>query len=191
MKFTKIKLAFASAVAVFVSLAVFATGPTPINSPQSGVITFTNGNALIITNQFPVGFTYPPVMQFYLVSGVSNCIPITNNFVTTTNFAISPTTTVATGTNCAIAWNAFIGYPRVQIGTNLTLAGVSTNISFPVAYAQIPIVNVEGSSTNASSQVAVTAVTTTNFTVNCDTSISFIWGSFGMAFTPGPTTVTY
>lgn len=165
----------------------FATGPIPINSPQTGTLNFvTNGaSPLVITNQFVVGYTYPPVMQFFLISGVTNALPLTNTIVTTTNFAVS----LATPTNCTIAWSAFAGYPRFQFGTNITLAAVSTNIAFPTPYAQVPTVEIQELTTNAT--MSVTAVTTTNFTVLANTAAAFLWDSIGIAYTPGTATLTY
>jgi hypothetical protein len=187
MNFTKILSAVAIGLSVLLVNDCMATGPIPINTPQSGVLTFnTNGaTPLIITNSFVPAFTYPPVMTFFLVSGVTNALPFTNNFVTTTNFSLQ----LATPTNCAVAWTAFAGYPRVQTGTNLTLANAATNIAFAWPYAQIPTLNIEPTATNV--PIAVTAVTLTNFTVSAGAAEGFIWGALGIAATPGTANVTY
>ena len=165
----------------------FATGPIPINTIQSGTLSFVTNAAspLIITNQFTSPFTYPPVVQLFLLTGFTNALPLTNTFVTTTNFA----TELATPTNCTVAWTATPVYTLMQWGTNSSLAaGVSTNISFPQPFTYAPVVQTQTSSTNS---FFVTAVTTTNFSVTCVIFTNFNWEALGFATTPGVTTITH
>lgn len=164
----------------------FATGNLGVNPYQSGVISVvTNGaSTLFYTNQFPLPYQSVPVVILYN-TGNTAATPLTNS-VTTTNFIVE----VATPTNTTIAWQAYIGTPRFQAGTNSTLATVSTNIPFPYPYAQTPVVQCQQYSTNSAAEIAVTGITLTNFTVLCNLTEGFSWGAFGIAPAPSQSAST-
>jgi hypothetical protein len=155
----------------------FATGAEGVNPQQNGIVT-GNTTSQTITNSFPFPYTVPPVMQFFPT--LTNATPLTNVFVTTTNFAIS---FPAAGTNTPIGWMASIGATRMEYGTNAFLVAVgSTNITFPFPYSQQPSVVCSGS-TNA----YVTATTLTNFTLQAFTNETIYWQSIGTTLNPGGT----
>ena len=160
----------------------FATGDYPVNSPQSGVQAYT-GALQTNTITFSPQFTTVPIVQVF--GSVTNASPITTT-VTVSNVVI-----VVSSTNLSVAWNAYIGYPRLQYGSVANVGGTSTNITFPVPYAFPPTVNVEGSATNVFAIAAVTAITTTNFTILSGTTQTNSWSSIGTAYQPGASTVTY
>ena len=174
------------AAGLLLAVQCFATGSVPLNTPQAGVLNFTTNGAspLVITNSFAPGFSYPPVMQFFLTSGPTNALPLTNTIITATNFAVS----LATPTNCTVAWNAFLGYPRIQVGTNAITAGTPITNTFTVAYAYPPTLNIEGSTTNG---IGITGITTTGFILTSAQTQAVGWSAFGISATPGPSTVTY
>lgn len=164
----------------------FATGDVGNDLPQSGVLNFTAVTTIQITNTFSTPYSTIPVVQLTLVT--TNASPVTNLFVTTTNFAVGVNTT-----NSTVAWAAFKGFPRVQTGTNAvqTLGKITNSFATPFFYQ--PIVQVTGSTTNAVSGVInVTQVTTTNFVVQFgDTNNILYWGALGICTQPGTSTVTY
>lgn len=162
--------------------SVFATGAFQADSPQSGVSAFT-GTTQTNTVTFSPAFSTTPVVQVF--GSATNASPITTT-VTSSNLVI-----VVSSTNLSVAWNAYIGYPRVEVGSVITVAATATNVTFPTPYAFPPIVNVEGASTNANGIVAVTAITTTNFTMISNVAQTNQWGSIGTAYQPGKQIVTY
>ena len=157
------------------AISALATGNEGVNPPQSGVLTVANGvNA--ITNTFAFPFTVAPCLVVY--SSLTNGTPVTNNFVTTTNFAIS---FPAGGTNSAFAWQAFVGATRQQSGTFADNAVLVTN-TFTYPYYSTPIVVVSGTATN--NPVAVTSVSTTSFVTSCGASNTVSWIAVGTVQNP-------
>ena len=167
----------------------FGTGAISVNTPQTGSLSFTtNGSAFTSsTNLFSPGFTYPPAMSFFLVSGPTNALPMTST-VTATNFILS----INTSTNATVFWSAIPASALIQAGSQ-PFSTSTTNVTFPTAYAYAPTViltgNVLGSATNA--YPVVTAVTTTNFTLSAGIAQTIYWQSFGEAATAGTQTVTH
>jgi hypothetical protein len=161
--------------AVGVAASALATGNLGVNPPQSGVLTVTNA-ASVITNQFAEAYTVAPCLVVY--SSLTNGTPVTNNFVTTTNFAISFPTG---GTNSAFAWQAFVGATCQQSGTFVDNGVLVTN-TFTYPYYSTPVLLVSGTATN--NPVAVTSVTTTNFITLCGTSNTVSWISVGTVLNP-------
>jgi hypothetical protein len=166
----------------------FATGPLPINSYQSGFINFTNGGSATNVYTFPVGFTYPPAVSLFLVSANTNALPFTNT-VTTTNFTTIINTTVNGATNATIAWTATPCSVFEQWSTTVNTAGVATNVAFPVPYVYPPMVNAQPNSTNGF--VAITAITTTNFTLLSNIAMTNYWNAIGEVVTPGTQPATH
>lgn len=173
------KFLFTIAATVALAFNCLATGPLPLNSLQSGVVSFsTNSPAYMsVTNTFEPGFTYLPAMSFYLVAGPTNALPFTNT-VTTTNFVL----TIATSTNCSVAWVANPPYFVMESGSVVASAVLNTNITFPVAYAAPPTVILTGSVlvTNP----VVTSVTTTTANISVCASNTVYWLSFGPQASP-------
>jgi len=165
-----------------VVLNTFATGAYQLDSPQSGVFIFTGTNQSQ-TITFNPGFSRTPVIQVFGSS--TNASPITNS-VTATNLTIS-----VASTNLSVAWNAFIGYPRLQKGTIVSGGGTNVTVSFSPAYAYAPVVSIDGSSTNSSSITGISSVTTTNFTILSGATTTNYWQAIGEAYAPGLQTVTY
>jgi len=97
---------------VILAVNVFATGNEGVNPPQSGVLTGTT-TASSITNTFAFPFQTAPVLTVYPT--LTNGTPVTNVFVTTTNFAIS---FPASGTNTPFAWSAAVGATKIQYGSS-------------------------------------------------------------------------
>lgn len=187
MTLTKFILTAAIGLSVLLVDDCMATGPIPLDTAQSGVLSFnTNGaSPLIITNTFSPGFTYPPAMTFFLVSGVTNALPLTNTFITTTNFTVE----LATPTNCSVAWTAFAGYPRLQFGTNTVAASslVTNTYSFP--YEQLPTVQITGPGTNTAP--GIVSQTVSGFVFQAGVAGNYNWQAIGLALTPGKFGVTY
>ena len=173
---------------MLVGVDAMATGPIPINSTQSGTLSFTTNGAspLIITNAFSPGFSYPPVMSFYLTGGsVTNAGPLTNTILTTTNFAVE----LATPTNATVYWTAVAASPRIETGSQYVLSTTPTNISFAPAYGAAPFVVTEPgylglAATNTS--IGITNITSTQFQATVSVSQLVTWMSFGSAAVPGP-----
>lgn len=165
---------------VALTVECFATGAIGVNPSQNGIISIvTNGAAtLLYTNTFPYPFQSVPVVALFNL-GNTNALPFTN-VVTSTNFILQ----LNTPTNTTVAWQAFIGTPRIQSGTNATIGTITTNIPFAGPYAYNPIVVCQSFSTNAEAAIAVTAVTITNFTVRCNLTEMFNWISFGISPIP-------
>lgn len=161
-------------------VSCFATGNIGVNPQQNGVISIvTNGAAsLFYTNTFPYAYQSVPVVALFNL-GNTNALPFTN-VVSTTNFILE----LNTPTNSTVAWQSYIGTPRIQSGTNVTMGTLTTNIPFPGPYAYNPTVFCQAFSTNAEAAIAVTAVTTTNFTVRCNLTEMFNWFSFGISPIP-------
>ena len=168
------------AAALTLAVQCFATGPVPVNTPQSGFANFTtNGSAFILyTNTFEPAFTYTPAMTLFLSSGATNALPFTNT-VTTTNFILS----INTPTNCTVQWVATPIVPRIEYGTVTNVANAQTSVTFPTPYAQIPVVFVSTQQTN-STGVAVTSISLTNFTFVSGVTTNNNWISFGPAAYP-------
>ena len=156
--------------------SVYATGAAGVNPPQSGVISFTNAGVVSNITTFPYPYQSVPVMKFF--SDTTNATPLTNSAVTTTNFTLY----IATSTNANIAWSSYVGTPRIQAGTSLNTATLATNVSFPAPYAFPPVVVVTSMQTN--SAACVVAVTTTNFTFQCNQASTNQWISFGISAIP-------
>jgi len=174
---------FLSIVGVLaVALNTFATGAYQIDSPQSGVVIFTGTNQSQ-TITFAPGYSRIPVMQVFGSS--TNASPITNS-VTSTNFTLS-----VASTNLSVAWNSFIGYPRLQKGTFVAGGGTNFTVTFATPYAYAPVVSVDGSSTNSSAITGLSSVTTTNFTVLAGATTTNQWQAIGEAYAPGLQNVTY
>ncbi len=176
---------------IFLSLALVcavvmarATGTLPINSPQSGSISFSGTNQIAVT-AFAPGFSYPPVVS--LLGSVTNIYPFTN-VVTTTNFTLSiATNQISSGAGGTVYWTASSGFARIQAGTNSVLAATPTNVSFAVPYLATPSVAISDSVTNAT----VTSITTTGFTLTVNANEAVNWSAIGITATPGALTVTY
>jgi hypothetical protein len=168
-----LSILFGAALAV----NAFATGSEGFNPPQSGTINPATG-IFNVTNTFAFPFQTTPLLVVY--SAATNGTPITNNFVTTTNFSISYP--VNGSTNASFSWQAYVGGTRMESGTQTVLANVATNITFPFAYAVPPVVVISGGVTNLPS--AVVAVTTTNFTLNSNATSTNQWISVGTVYNP-------
>lgn len=171
---------------VAVTGSVFATGLLPSNSAQSGFVNFTNGGSQSATVTFTPAFTYPPAMTVFLMTTPTNALPLTN-VVTSTNFTLS----VAASTNATIAWTAQPAACLMQWGNATNVAATATNISFPTPYLYPPNVVLTPSSTNATAVSAVTAVTTTNFTLLSNAAQTNQWTAVGEAVTAGTQIVTH
>lgn len=177
------KLIFLSALVLAVQS--FATGVVGNDQPQSGSIAFTNAQTVPggrFTNSFAFQYTQRPVL---VLSGSAG--PYVINSVTTTNFDVTTTST----NNTSVNWTAYLGYARIATGAPVCSANLATNITLPFTYAYPPIITVSASATNANSTVAITAVTTTNFTMLCNASQTNYWSAIGEAYSPGNQTVTY
>jgi hypothetical protein len=151
---------------------VFATGNEGVNPPQSGVL--NSGNVQGVTNTFAFPFQTVPVLVVYPQN--TNASPFTNT-ITTTNFY-----TLFGQTNDSISWQAYVGGTKEAFGTNL-VSTATTNVTFPFAYANPPVVVCSGSLTN----VFVSAVTTTNFTetvLGGASSTGVNWISVGTVYSP-------
>ena len=174
------------AAGLLIAVHGFATGVAPINTAQNGFLYFTTNSPAYtaITNAFAPGFSALPVMSFYLISGPTNATPLTNVFVTTTNFAVQ----IATSTNATVAWTAIQGSPRMQFGTNAITGGASVTNVFSAPYAYLPTVNVEGSTTNG---IGITSVSATGFIITSAVTQSVYWNAIGVCATPGTANITY
>lgn len=161
--------------------SVYATGAVGINPPQSGVLNVTNTGIVSNTVTFPYPYQSVPVMRFF--SDTTNLTPIinaaTNSTVTSSNFTLNAISSV---TNGSVAWQSFIGTPRIQAGVSLNTATLATNVSFPAPYAFPPVVVITSMQTN--SAACVIAVTTTNFTFQCNQASTNQWISFGISPLP-------
>ena len=164
--------------ALSLASSVYATGAVGVNQPQSGVLNFTNGGVVSNITTFPYPYQSVPVVKFF--SDTTNATPLTNSAVTTTNFTLY----IATSTNASIAWTSYTGTPRIQYGVTPCTANVATNVSFPAPYAQVPVVTVSGANTNINGGVAVIAVTTTNFTIQCNVANTNQWTAIGISALP-------
>ena len=159
---------------------VFATGNLGVNTPQSGVLLSTN---LVtgITNTFAQPFQSTPLL--YVFASATNGTPVTNAFVTTTNFGI--TFPVNGSTNNSFAWSAFVGGTKLQSGANTNTAAASTTITFPTTYALPPVVVVTPQGgTNAANVAAVTSITSSNFVLLANASQTNYWMSVGTVAYP-------
>lgn len=164
---------------LILAVSLFATGNEGVNPPQNGVITVAN-SVPNVTNTFAFPFQTTPLLVVYC--NAANGSPITNNFVTTTNFAIS---FPALGTNDAYAWQAFVGGTRMQSGT--FSAGAGTNILFNYPYASTPSVVVSGSLLPAATNnmIVVYSASATNFSINTgNTNQTVYWISVGTVYNP-------
>lgn len=162
---------------------VKATGNVGVDPVQTGSLTFNVSTGFYITNQFPFAYTTPPVIQ--LSAGTTNAVPITNIFVTTTNFAVSSN---ATNPAAQINWVSFVGYPRVQTGTNAIQASLLLTNTFSPAFAFLPIVQITGSITNSfiNGIPCVSSVTQSNFVIQFgNTNQVIYWGALGVSASPG------
>lgn len=164
---------------LMIAVAVFATGNEGVNPPQSGVIIPTSATPNI-TNTFAYPFQSVPLVIIY--SSLTNGTPITNNFVTTTNFGFSFPTP---GTNSSFAWQAFVGGTKMDFGANTNIAAASTTIPFHFTYASPPVVVVTAQGgTNAVNAVTVTSVTITNFVLLANASQTNYWQAIGTVYNP-------
>lgn len=184
---------------VAVVLSARATGTLPLNSPQSGVLSFTNGGATSITNSFLPGFSYAPAFSAFLTSANTNALPITTT-ITSSNYIV----TINTSTNATVVWAAQmpvlvnqVGYMRLQQGSfaGATSGATTYTNTFSTPYLSTPIVNIStsllGAATN--SAPAITSVSTTAFIVSygATTNQTVYWNALGPCATAGPSTVTY
>ncbi len=176
---------------VGLALESFGTGAFPNNLTQTGTTTYSVSTGLILTNTFAETFTVIPLVQVFPTS--TNGAPFVVSAVTVSNFIL--TATANTPTNCSAFWQASLGYPRIQSGTNVLTGATPLLITFPTPYAAgyAPTVTVSGSTTNLNSIIGVNPVnvTYTNFTVLGNNTGVVTWQSFGICPTPGATTVTY
>ena len=127
-----------------------------------------------------------PVVQLNAIT--TNSQPITNVFVTTTNFAVS-----ANATNSQVAWNAFAGYQRLQYGTNAIQGALLVTNTFNPAYVYNPVVTISGSVTNglAGGLACVSSVSPTQFVIQFgNTNQVVYWTAIGTASAPGNNVVT-
>ena len=162
---------------VVLAVNAFATGNEGVNPPQSGLIANAVTNQ-ITTNSFAFPFQVAPVLTIYPIA--TNGTPVTNVFVTTTNFAIS---FPPSGTNAAFGWSAVVGGTKMEYGTQSFIVGTgSTNITFPAAYAVAPVVVVTSGLTNA--PTAITSITTSNFTISSYQTQTNQWMSIGIVASP-------
>jgi hypothetical protein len=173
------------AVSLALAFNVLATGVIQNNGPQSGTLTFNAATGLVVTNLFPVPYITPPVVT--LSSTSTNNTPATISAVTLTNFVLTVTSNATT--NNSFNWFSYAGYPRVQTGTNAITAGTFVTNTFAVPYFYPPTINLDGTATNAG--VAVITTTATNFIESAAITQTVQWGAFGIAYQPGPNTVTY
>ena len=176
------------AVGLVLGVNAFASGVTPINASQSGILYFTNSGPTSITNQLNPGFTYPPAMQAFFLSGATNALPITVT-ATTTNYIV----TVNAATNAVIAWSANPAAALAQFGQIITVAGVPYTNTFGTAYAYAPTVVASPAITNAAASVAVYNVSTTSFVLLSNTAQTNQWISIGETYSgnAGTQTVTH
>lgn len=179
------KTLFKWLVGLVVALALaggsaFATGAVGLNPVQTGNLTFTVGTGVYITNQFSFPYTTVPILQTSLIT--TNAFPVTNVFVTTTNFAVSANTT-----NSQISWVAFVGYPRVQTGTNAIQGALLVTNTFVTPFAFNPVVQLTGSITNGlQGVICVSSVSPTNFVVTFgNTNQAIYWTATGVSAVPG------
>jgi hypothetical protein len=160
-----------------------ATGSVGADPVQTGTLTFNVSTGFYQTNSFPFSYTTPPIVQFYALT--TNAVPITNIFVTTTNFAVSVN---ATNPAAQIAWTAQVGYPRLQSGTNAIQGALLVTNVFSTPFAFNPVVTISGSSTNALSggQPCISSVSPTNFVIQFgNTNQVIYWHALGITATPG------
>ena len=160
------------------AISALATGNEGVNPPQSGVITVSNG-LNIVTNTFAFPFQQTPLVVMF--SSLAAGAPITNNFVTTTNFAF---TFPLAGTNASFSWQAFVGGTRMQSGTNALVGGTPLTNTFAFAYAIPPVVVPSQGATNSSAIVAVTSVSTTGFIELSSTTQTGSWIAIGTVQNP-------
>lgn len=176
----KTKLSAFLAVVLLAVNSAFGTGAVGLNPVQTGTLTFTTANGVYITNAFAYPYTTVPIVQFSLVT--TNAFPVTNVAVTPTNFIVSANTT-----NSTISWVSFVGFPRVQTGTNAIQAQLLLTNTFNTPFAFNPIVQLTGSGTNiVKGTIAVSSVSPTNFVIQFgDTNQVVYWGALGISATPG------
>lgn len=167
--FSFIVIAAVMAVCNANATGVFANA----NQPQSGTLSITAGTGTTVTNSFFVPYTYAPYVTFS--ASATNAYPLTNNFVTTTNFSIS-----VTSTNVVIGWSAVPAVSRMQFGVCSNAIGTATNLAFPLPFLTAPVVFASGSSTNATGQVSVSSITTTNVTFNSTIANTIQWQAIGL-----------
>jgi hypothetical protein len=174
-------------VALSLTTSVFATGVVGVNPPQSGVLAITNTGIVRNSVAFPTAYQSVPVMKFF--SDTTNLTLLintaTNSRVTATNFTLNA---ISTDTNGSVAWQAYIGTPRIQSGASLNTATLATNVTFPAPYAQVPVVVVTSMHTNA--PAGILAVTTTNFTFQCNVASTNRWIAIGITASPSDSAST-
>lgn len=181
----KLFLSFCAAVAcVAIADTAAATGSVGIDPVQTGSLTFNVSTGFYITNAFPFSYTTPPVMQCF--AATTNAVPITNIFVTTTNFAVSVN---ATNPAAAVNWISSVGYPRIQAGTNAIQASSLLTNTFTAPFAFNPVVNISGSTTNYLSGpglACISSVSPTQFVIQFgNTNQVIYWSAIGVSVTPG------
>lgn len=181
----KLFLSFCAAVAcIGLAETAVATGNVGANPVQTGSLTFNVSTGFYITNTFPFAYTAPPVVQFF--AGTTNAVPITNIFVTTTNFAVSVN---ATNPASQVNWIASLGYPRIASGTNAIQAQFLVTNVFAQPFAFNPVVTISGSTTNylaGPGIVCVSSVSPTNFVIQFgNTNQVVYWQAMGISLNPG------
>lgn len=182
------------ALAAMVAGASFAASVVTINSPQSGTLTFSGAGIFNITNSFAAPYTQPPIVTFSSTS--TSAYPITNNFVTTTNFSVS-----VANTNVQISWSSYAAYPRLAMGTNAVQPALLVTNTYGFNYAATPTITISGSglawpATATNSMVTLTNVTASSFVLvypNAQSTNQVIhWQAIGLAAQPGQNgVVTY
>jgi hypothetical protein len=178
------KFIFSICAAFGLSVSALATGSLQNNSTLTGITSITNGGSQSVTNTFQTPFSYPPSLSTFLIGGYTNALPFTNT-VTTTNFIIVTASSTGAGTNATIAWTANPAATQIQWGSQVVNASLpSTNVTFPTAFIYAPNVMVSagilGAATNA--YPAVTAVTTTGFTLGAGAQTVY-WQATGYTAT--------
>lgn len=164
---------------LMLAASVLATGNEGVNPPQSGVLNPATG-VINVTNSF--AFPYQTVPLLVIYSAATNGTPITNIFLTTTNFAFSYP--VAGSTNASFAWQSFVGGTKLTYGTVISGGGTNVTVTFPFAYAAAPSVVLTGQSTNAANTVGIPSISTTNFTVLSNGNSTNSWISVGVVYNP-------
>ena len=171
----------------------FASGSFQINSPQSGLVNYTNSGSQSYTNVFEPPFTYAPVMSVFLTAGPTNSLPITNT-VTATNFILQ----CAASTNCTFVWSAQPANPRIQYGTvsppPVSGSTTCTN-TFNPPYASAPTVVIswtgQGAATNDIPVITSVSATAFIYSYGVTTNRTVYWQAIGQCATPGTGSVTY
>jgi hypothetical protein len=170
---------------MLVAASALATGVSGLNTPQSGVFTYTAATGLSATNTFNPAFTVTPIITAYASATNAGTPTIT---ATTSNLIITTSGTVST--NYTVNWLAQYGNPLVQTGTaTLTPSVLSTN-TFTTPYGVAPVVTVSGDSIAATGQVAVVSVSTSTVILESAATNHAQWHAIGRSIVSGVSPVT-